>query len=338
MKNLFLSILLILVSSTAWMQSRIALHSGENITIFSGGNAFIEAYNQAVDGDYIYLPGGSLNFPGTIDKSLTIIGVGHYPQATLATNKTVLTGNLSIGGNADGLYLEGFHLTGTLTFLTNQKADFVSIKRIRLGAINYSGGGTTPCSSNVIRESVIDGNINTHNANGILISNTIIGGVIIGGTDLTITNNIFTFDYHIYQQFTNSLVSNNIHTGINQLNYPLIHATCVNNTFVKNVSRMNLIVPSNTFADNFNSVDIGTVFESLPPAVFGYTQNYALLPAAQTTFTGNDGTQVGLMGGLFPYKTHAVPRNPSIISKTIASETNANGQLPVQVTAAAQNN
>jgi hypothetical protein len=339
MKNLFLSILLFLLSSTAWTQSRVALHSGENITIFSGGNAFIEAYNEAVDGDYIYLPGGSLNFPATIDKSLTIIGVGHYPQATMATNKTVLTGNLNIGGNADGLYLEGFHLTGSLTFLTNQKADFVSMKRVRLGAVNYAGDATNPCSSNVIRESVIDGNIITNNANSILITNNIIAGSIVGGTDLTISNNMMLFDFYVYQNFTSSLVTNNIHLWNNpSSNYHLIYVNCVNNTFVKNITRQNIVYGANTFVDNYSNVDLATVFESVPTAVFSYDQNYAMLPAAQTTFTGNDTTQVGIFGGLFPYKTNAVPGNPSITSKTIASETNANGQLPVQVTVAAQNN
>lgn len=337
MKNIVVSLMLIITMPILLAQSRVALHSGENVTIFGGGNAFIDAYNQAVDGDYIYLPGGSLNFPSVINKSLTIIGVGHYPEATTATNKTVLTGNLNVGENADGLSLEGIHLTGTLTFITNQMVDFVSIKRARIGNINYSGTGTTPCSSNIIRESIIDGNINTTNANSILITNNIIGGTIIGGVDLTISNNIMLYQQHVYQQFTSSLVSNNIHLWNNpSINYHLIYGNCVNNTFIKNVTRQNIVTANNTFIDNYSNIDLAGVFQSIPSGDFNYAQNYTLLPAAENTYPGNDNTQVGIYGGLFPYKTHAVPRNPSITAKIIASETNANGQLPVQVTVEAQ--
>ena len=72
--------------------------------------------------------------------------------------------------------------------------------------------------------------------------------------------------------------------------------------------------------------------------IFKYDLNYELLPAAQTAFLGTDGTQIGIYGGVFPYKTNAVPTNPSITAKTIGSNTNSNGQLPVQVTVNAQSN
>lgn len=125
----------------------MALHSNGKVTIFGCGNPFIEAYNAAVDGNTIYLPGGNLLYPGTIDISLPIKGVSHYPVKTTATNKTELSGNLRIGGNADYLHLEGILLTGKLYFANNQKVDFVTLKRNRIYGISYSLNGTIPCEN-----------------------------------------------------------------------------------------------------------------------------------------------------------------------------------------------
>jgi hypothetical protein len=53
---------------------------------------------------------------------------------------------------------------------------------------------------------------------------------------------------------------------------------------------------------------------------------------------GTDGNQVGIYGGVFPYKELAIPVNPNIISKTISPQTNASGELNIQVQVKAQNN
>ena len=108
MKKSILTFGLLLMTTMMMAQYRVALHSNGSVDIYGGANPFTEAYNAAVDGDTIYLPGGNLTYPGTIDKSLTIKGVGHYPVATTATNKTELSGNLNIGENADHLYLKVF--------------------------------------------------------------------------------------------------------------------------------------------------------------------------------------------------------------------------------------
>lgn len=339
MKKSILTFVLLLMSSFMMAQFRVALHSNGNVTIYGGGNPFTEAYNAAVAGDTIYLPGGNILFPGTIDKALTIKGVGHYPQATTATNKTVLTGNLTIGGNADNLLIEGIHLTGTLTFANNQKADFVTLKRSRFGAIYYQGTGTTPCENNTIRECVIDGDITANNASFLLISNNIFGaGRITGGTQLGISNNVFLrTTYYMLNGITNSSITNNIFMYLN--GYPGdFLASSSGNTMNNNVLRMNITAQSNILNNNY-VVDVTSVFENVPSSInFDYNQNYALLAAAQTAFLGADGTQVGIYGGIFPFKTNSVPTNPTITAKTIGSNTTANGQLPVQVTVEAQTN
>lgn len=113
----------------------------------------------------------------------------------------------------------------------------------------------------------------------------------------------------------------------------------VGNNVSNNVFTITPSVGSNTFSNNFNNVDLVTVFETVPPVnLFNYDQNYALLATAQSTFLGTDGTQVGIYGGTFPFKLNSVPTNPSITSKDIAPQTDEEGELSVQVTAEAQEN
>lgn len=336
MKKLILSLLMLLMATLLWAQYRVALHSNGNVTIFGGGNPFTEAYNAAVDGDTIYLPGGNLLYPGTIDKSLTIKGVGHYPVATTATNKTELSGNLTIGANADYLHIEGIHLTGTLTFNNNAKVDFVTLKRSRFGGIHFRGSGATPCENNVISECIV-GWINGENASYLLVSNNIIVAQINYGTQLGITNNIFLSEISGFTRYiTNSNVTNNIFMYINNPSDFLFGSA--GNSLDKNVFRINPSAGSNTMLDNYIDVDISSVFQTIPSDIFNYDANYGLLEAAQSTYLGNEGTQVGIYGGTFPFKTHSVPTNPTITAKNIAPQTNDDGELTVQITVEAQEN
>lgn len=336
MKKFILSLLMLLMATVLWAQYRVALHSNGNVTIFGGGNPFTEAYNAAVDGDTIYLPGGNLLYPGTIDKSLTIKGVGHYPVATTATNKTELSGNLTIGANADNLHIEGIHLTGTLYFANNAKVDFVTLKRNRFGGINYQGSGAIPCENHVISENIIDSSITPTNGSYLFISNNLIEGNIVNGTQLGISNNVFLYSGPLIIQYvTNSNITNNI---ILSNSSSFFYGSASGNYVTKNIFKIAPTVGPNTFIDNYIINDMATVFETVPVDQFDYDRNYSLLVAAQSTYLGTEGTQVGIYGGTFPFKTHSVPTNPTITAKSIAPQTNDDGELTVQVTVEAQEN
>ncbi len=183
MKNLkqLLIIVLLFSTCTLFAQKKVALQSNGTTTIFAGANPFTDAYNAAADGDTLYLPGGNLLFPSTIDKELFIIGAGHYPDSTTATAKTFLNGNLTISQNADNLHLEGIEVGGTINFSNNHKVDSVIIKRCKFNQLVYSGSRTTACKENEIIECVIEGEINLANAESCLISNCILAARIMNG-------------------------------------------------------------------------------------------------------------------------------------------------------------
>jgi hypothetical protein len=212
MKTMYLLSFLLVVGFTSIAQQKVALNRNGTTQIYGGANPFNDAYLAASSGDTIYLPGGNLPYPGVIDKSLVIIGAGHYPNATVATNKTVLNGSLTINENADNLHLEGIEITGTLGFSNNHKVDGLVIKRCRVNIIGYSGNGSTPCINNTIRECVINSYIDFSNAKSLLFSNNIIGSYIANGSELGISNNIFLASggIIIFNTISNSSISNNI--------------------------------------------------------------------------------------------------------------------------------
>ena len=335
MKKITFSFVFVLLGILAFGQQKVALHHNGTTTIFGGSNPFNDAYLASVSNDTIYLPGGNLPYPSNIDKSLVIIGAGHYPATTIATNRTVLNGSLSIGENADNLYLEGIEIAATLSFNNNQKVDGVIIKRCRINIIGYGGDGTTPCINNTIRECVINSYIDFSNAKSLLFSNNIIGGYIANGIELGISNNIFLYSSYppTFNGIDNSDISNNIFL---QATMDYIHTSCELSTFSNNIFTGIPPVGSNTFVNSHNSVATTGLFVNQTGNTFDYAHDYHLVNPG--THLGTDGNQVGIYGGFFPFKDSAVPINPNIISKTIAPQTNANGELNFQIQVKAQNN
>ena len=63
-----------------------------------------------------------------------------------------------------------------------------------------------------------------------------------------------------------------------------------------------------------------------------------MLGDASTTYLGDDGTEVGIYGGLVPFKEGAVPINPHISQKSIQTTTDSNGLLNIYFTVEAQQN
>jgi hypothetical protein len=319
-------------------QQKVALHSQGITTIFAGVNPFNDAYTAAQNGDTIYLPGGNLPFPGTIDKGVFIFGAGHFPDSTIATYPTVLNGSITINGNADNLHLEGVDLTGTLSFGANQQSNDVVIRRCRLGGITYNGTGTTPCLNNQISENVIIGMLTLNNMRASVVSNNIIQDRISGGIEVGISNNIFLYNHwgtaFPLNNVDNSFISNNIFMRSSSY-ADYIHTSCDLNTFSNNVFANNPGAANNIFENNHLFTDVATLFVNQTGATFNYAHDYHL--NSPGTYLGTDATQVGIYGGLFPFKTGSVPVNPHIQTKSIAPQTNTNGELQIQFKVGAQN-
>ncbi len=338
MKNKLILIIALLATVGLSAQTKVALHHSGAVSFYDGINGFTSAYNNAGNGDTIYLPGGFLNSPGTIDKALTIYGAGHYPDSTLATEKSIVTTGVSIGENADNLYLEGFQVNGDITLSYNASANNLRIVRCRFSTLNYQGDYSNPCVNNFILNNVIDGWIYGNNAQSLLLSNNIIAGKIVNMNTNVIQNNIllanFYTGYPYYSQqvlisINNSTIKNNVILCSD------VNAISGTGNFVKyNAFNSNWITGSNIATGNYLSVDFTSFFVNQTGNSFDYTHNYHLQNPA--TYLGDDAIEISIYGGTWGYKEGAVPSNPHIISKSISPQTNSNGEININIRVKAQ--
>lgn len=326
-----------------YAQAPVALHHNGTSTMFATSSGLTDAYNNSVDGDTIYLPGGF--FAGiTIDKKLTLIGAGFHPDSTLATYATQINGNLNLGPNADTTHIEGLHITGSINITaTNNKIDKLKIKRNLIdGQININGDRATPSMHIEISGNIVRGHLDLSNTLNAVITNNILQSRLHYVYQGMIRNNVFTSNpfigYPIYQ-YNNiydcdySSIENNVFVHADAT---LGFSYCDNSTINKNVFATNNIDYSNNFPlGNYIGIGSANILVNWTSSSYLFTDNYHL--QNPTTHLGTDGLEVGIYGGLKPWKEGIVPLNPHIGSKNIATQTNTNGELPIQIRVNAQN-
>ena len=89
---------------------------------------------------------------------------------------------------------------------------------------------------------------------------------------------------------------------------------------------------SATDLNNYHGIDFTTVY------VNAGEEDFHLLGDAKTTYLGDDGKEVGIYGGMLPFKEGAVPSNPHIIQKMISTTSESNGFLNISFKVGAQQN
>jgi len=338
-KALLFVVLLMALTINMHAQRAVALHSSSGITVFAGVSPFIDAYNAAQPGDTIYLSGGSFANPPLIDKKLMIFGAGYNPNYTSATNPTMLTGPFNLGENSDNTVVEGIHFAANIVAGHNLAASFLTFKRCRIdGGINFYGDLSNPSVNNVFAECLIIGDNTITNASNTSITNCIISMRIINSSSNSIKNNIFLYqaswsgEAFFHSPYHNE-ISNNIFVSADT---GVIAAGSTGNIWFNNV----FVQATPNFGgnpitnNNYPAVPLDDIFVDYTGGTFSYLQDFHL--QNPTTYLGSDGTQVGLFGGLFPFKEGGIPVNPHISSKNIAPQTNPAGQLGVQINVSAQ--
>jgi hypothetical protein len=338
-KPIFILVFMVAFAIVTNAQRVVALHSSNGTSVFSGVSPFVDAYNAAQPGDTIYLSGGSFANPPLIDKKLMIFGAGYNPNFTSATNPTLLTGNFTLGENSDNTVVEGIHFAATIVVDYNVSASFITFKRCRIdGAIYFSGDLSNPSVNNVFAECIIFGDNLFDNAANISITNSIINYRFRNSRSNSIKNNIFLGDgFHWTDGYFTSPFYNEISNNIFRGNVNICAGGTdgniwFNNVFVQATPNMGNNPITN---NNYLSVPLENIFVNYTDGTFNYQHDYHL--QYPETYVGSDGTQTGIYGGLFPFKTGGVPVNPHISLKNIASQTTPSGELSIQIEVEAQN-
>lgn len=348
MKQSLLLLVLCSIYSFADAQHNFVVQNGSAVSVYRN---LADAYNGANSGDTLYLPGGAFTSPSPVDKSLVWLGVGHYPDSTLATSPTVISNtNLSFSGNCDSSFFSGIYFEGNVTFgNTSDDAVNVTIERCRFkGSLRLKQSAAIADIGFIISECVTEGGINGNYASNCLIEKTILSGSkkyfdkfensyfdrIISTSPNTDNNgNCFAFI-----SVNNSLISNSI---FNQVYNRWNVSASTGNNFTNNIicRKQATVMPpaGNSAADNIlTDLNIDLVIDSIQSiTAFSYGDSYQLEQSAPGHSDATDGSSIGLYGGSEPYKEGGVPSNPHVSFININNKTE-NALLPVEINVGAQ--
>jgi hypothetical protein len=333
MKKLFTLLSFVFASFLAnaqWAPIMVCDASGNNCTQYANIDSAIIG---STHGDYIYLPGGNFTVTQPVTKKLHFIGTGHYPDSTVATGISVVSGFLNLITGSDSSTFDGIFFTEDINYNTSK---YLVVSNCNLRNLTHASGSL---SNSIVRNSVVRQALQCQN-----------------GIDNTITN---CFLYSIYF-LDNSTISNCIIANTIQQ----LHNCVIKNNIIRNLAPISTNSSGNQLISNLtvsvNSTDtgqylynnIGAVMISNPMYVssadslfvnsntlaFSYDKNYRLKPGSAGSGNGSDSTDRGVYGGVdFPYQDGALPANPHIYYKSINPSTNNNGDLPVNIKVRASN-
>jgi hypothetical protein len=300
------------------------------------------ALKYAEDGDYLYLPGGTISTPGNLifKKRLNVIGTGHYPDSTSATGITIINSNVVFLTESSGSMLQGVFIVGSM-YLGNA-ANNGAVKNLLISRCSFITMHLSPDGVNnsgaehiLIRENIVRGDIALSVSRNVLVENSVIhGGILYGGGQTIVRNCI------MLRTSGNAVVASNgtrFENNIFLTSGGFWAGNNYNIQFYNNVFRETDPIGASPMHLN-NKFSITNLFVGAPEGGFSYTGNYRLKSDSPAKNAGFDGKDCGIYGGANPYKDGALPVNPHIRAKVLPAQTDAQGKINVQVTVAAQNN
>jgi hypothetical protein len=346
--NLFLLAFILFISASGIAQNFIAVEHNNDIKMFYKLDSAV-AFAQ--NGDILYVSGGSYDLGAaglTIDKSLKIYGVGHYPDSTMATSASFLNGNVYITLGADSGLISGLFVNGNVTFgknLTDQVVNNYTITRCNIDNLFLSFDGTSNSTSQsaLVSENVFRNEFHGGNMMGLLFEKNIVSGKVRYCNSAMFKNNIFLANGNCCSDYPFTTVNgctfeNNV---IRNTDYGYMWTpSAAGNIFSNNLFTGTFAWPApysnNGNAANIQGVNVDSIFVNQTGTLFSYQANYHLKATCLGKNAGTDGTDIGIFGTAEPYKEGAVPVNPHIVSKSVNSSTTPNGKLNVNIKVTAQ--
>jgi hypothetical protein len=337
-KQLLLTYVILLFGAfVSVAQNPIAtLEHGGASKIFSGQGSLVEAYNASANGDRIYLSTGFFTPPPAIAKGIEITGAGHFPDSANVARRTFIMGGLQINKGADSLKLQGLYINGDINYDRDNSINYVSVIRCLLGNANFNSPSPLTNKNNCLYEDCfITGALHVYYGNNFKVKHCLINQYIgeVYSSSL-IDGNIFFHPMDNLGTIYSSVIRNNIFLE-DRNPYIFTNNGSTGNSIYNNVFVIsNVNWGSNSSSDNYFGIPQSDIFVNQTGNSIDYTHIYHLKNPEK--YIGTDGTQVGIYGGTTPFKEKGLPSNPQIIKKTIAEQTDANGNLKVDVTVKAQ--
>ncbi|MEP7321591.1 MAG: hypothetical protein ABI761_06715 [Saprospiraceae bacterium] len=332
MKNIIL-LVVCLISFCELMQAQ----SLQFAVVRPNGTTYIcptldSAYNLSLDGDFLYLPGGSYGLTQPITKSIHIYGAGIHSDSSAVTTRTILDNISLVEGASNGSITGCYFITGGYNVLVQGLVNNYSITYCFLaGGIKFNVASNNFIITSNIVGSFGDGCLYGGSwsiqlaGQGHLISNNFIKASISSNGGNVYRNNIISYcsPYCSTLNCSNEEFDNNIiacaGSGVN------------NSFFHNNIGWTNGLDSHGN--QGYNNYTISGPIDSL---FINYTAgwdegNIHLVPNSPYMDAGTDGTELGIYGGMFPTSEGWVPKNPHIYFKDIDQLTGPDGKLHIQV-------
>lgn len=326
---LFVLLLCVVGSKNVLAQNQVATlqHDGSITGVYYGQDALVSAHTAAVAGDIITLSSGTFN-KCDITKGITIRGAGCVYDTLTNVMPTIISGNFGLVSN--DISFEGISFPGTIT----------SDTWVGLGGTHYNNNvHFVKCNINAITPShnydnrrnweIVDCIICNYGMSvcyGMSIINSVIRVSsyyhISVENPITINNSVILFDNGL--SINNIIANNSIvatvsgHTVTNCAFFNCIGIETGETLLFEGQTTQNVLE-----VDSFEDV-----FETFTGTV-SFDNIYQLKEEISTTFLGNDGTEVGVYGGMIPY--HTRPNHMIIKNCNVAGRTTEDNKLGVEI-------
>ena len=292
----------------------IAAANADNIMYLSGGDHM--ATGETIIDHEVHIVGAGCDPDSAGLTTYTrIVGVGHLIFTTPASNSTI-TG-LRVATSGGFQYGENGQTNGQVTNFLWSRCAFE-------GPVNITGDNVT----NTFDQCVLLGGISgAYQTTTTTLNNSIVYGNASTG--------FAQLNWHHclqlggggggnFDSYYDCIIAMPTQAGINYGN-AFVNCLFYNvNDFTQNVTNC-IFTNTNPWVSNTN-------------VLFDWTDDLHLAPGCQGIGFGTDGTDVGIYGGTSPFKPGFVPYNPHYIHLDIAPATDANGDLPVNITVKRQTN
>lgn len=337
MKKFLSTLALALVSTmTLFAQTTLVatLTKGTETTSYYGIDAFKEAVEAAADGDLITLSPGTFNAT-TLNKSITIRGAG-----TLGENlSTHIIGEVSISTPAEEnpnhrLAIYGIHFINNVVFPNGTTIKNLLMEKCTISTLNAQYAhlhSMTMTQCLVTREIEISGTSSVNCINCIISTpfNWAAGSAYLNFRNCIVLTAKSPGRQEGLHYFNSILVFNRLAEDGTGESIPL---SC---TLQKSIVTGKLVFPDilfdNLITHSGQYLPIEKVFKQVPATynVYEPTNDYALTDSIATNILGEDGTQIGIYGGVAPYSQ--VVRYPRFTKFNVDAQASEEGKLKVEV-------
>ena len=309
--------------TNAFAQDQIAVLQHEGvITTYYGGNAFVDAYTAAENGDMITLSEGTFN-GCSINKAITIHGAGYSYDSISMTAGTRLNGSIYINGGtqAEHLVIEGI---GFVT-IWYQELAYAELKRCSISHI-YDSSDASAHDVRFINCSI--GTLDLEKATNFVFINSVVNKAEAFKSQTT-EKNVIGYNSYFYFYCTGTGCNNNkpkysdfTNCILGEYNNNMIpESSCILNNCICIKGGYGSLLQNATHTNCMEVESLEDIFEDE-----GY---YVLKDEIATSFLGTDGTQVGIYGGICPWTDR--PIYMIMRHCTVGTRTTNDGHLSVDI-------